>query len=459
MPARIRARAVAQFAPDTNGLIGQNLSITYRPVADLMPALRNARTHSKKQIQQLAASIRQFGFINPVLTDATGGIVAGHGRIEAAKLLGQEHVPTIRLDHLSEAERRAYIIADNRLAELAGWDKDLLAVELGELANLEINFDIEITGFDTLDIEKMTSIGETTCPTEDQTPGLPSVPVSRLGDLWLLGPHRLLCGDARDPEAFVRLMDGGEAQMAFSDPPYNVRIDGHVCGLGKIRHREFAMASGEMNDAEFTAFLTSVFGNMAAVSADGAIHFLCMDWRHMREMLSAGASTYSELKNLCVWNKDNAGMGSFYRSKHELVFVFKHGTAPHINTFGLGEGGRYRTNVWNYPGVNSLHPGRDEDLAMHPTVKPIAMVIDAIKDCSHRNGIILDAFGGSGTTLIAAHKTRRRGHLLELDPAYVDVTIQRWEKLSGETARHAETGATFAETAAERACTEEECHG
>ncbi len=458
MPVRIRARSVAQSAPDTNGLIGQNLSITYRPVADLMPALRNARTHSKKQIHQLAASIRQFGFVNPVLTDATGGIVAGHGRIEAAKLLGLSLIPTICLDHLSEAERRAYIIADNRLAELAGWDKDLLALELGELANLEINFDIEITGFDTLDIEKMTAAGETTCPAEDQTPDLPSVPVSRLGDLWLLGPHRLLCGDARDPEACVRLMDGGEAQVVFSDPPYNVRIDGHVCGLGKIRHREFAMASGEMSDAEFTAFLTTVFGNMAAVSADGAIHFLCMDWRHMREMLAAGTSIYSELKNLCVWNKDNAGMGSFYRSKHELVFVFKNGTAPHINTFGLGEGGRYRTNVWDYPGVNSLHPGRQEDLAMHPTVKPVAMVVDAIKDCSHRNGIVLDAFGGSGTTLIAAHKTRRRGHLLELDPAYVDVTIQRWEKLSGETARHAETGATFAETVAERTCPEEERH-
>jgi len=458
MPVRIRARSVAQSAPDTNGLIGQNLSITYRPVTDLMPALRNARTHSKKQIQQLAASIRQFGFVNPVLTDATGGIVAGHGRTEAAKLLGLSLIPTICLDHLSEAERRAYIIADNRLAELAGWDKDLLALELGELANLEINFDIEITGFDTLDIEKMTAVGETTCPAEDQTPDLPSVPVSCLGDLWLLGPHRLLCGDARDPEAFVRLMDDGEAQMAFSDPPYNVRIDGHVCGLGKVRHREFAMASGEMSDAEFTAFLATVFGSMAAVSADGAIHFLCMDWRHMREMLSAGASTYSELKNLCVWNKDNAGMGSFYRSKHELVFVFKNGTAPHINTFGLGEGGRYRTNVWDYPGVNSLHPGRDEDLAMHPTVKPVAMVMDAIKDCSHRNGIVLDAFGGSGTTLIAAHKTRRRGHLLELDPAYVDVTIQRWEKLSGETAHHAETGATFAETVAERTCPEEERH-
>lgn len=459
MRARHRTRTTPTAFSELDRTTSLDLSITYRPIAALKPARRNARTHSRKQIQQLAASIRQFGFVNPILIDETGCIVAGHGRAEAAKLLDLHQIPTIRLDHLSEAERRAYIIADNRLAELAGWDKDLLALELGELANLEIDFNIEITGFDTLDIEKMIAVGETTSPAEDQTPELPSVPVSRLGDLWRLGPHRLLCGDARDPEAFVRLMDGGEAQMAFSDPPYNVRIDGHVCGLGKIRHREFAMASGEMNDAEFIAFLTSVFGNMAAVSADGAIHFLCMDWRHMREMLSAGASTYSELKNLCVWNKDNAGMGSFYRSKHELVFVFKNGTAPHINTFGLGEGGRYRTNVWDYPGVNSLHPGRDDDLAMHPTVKPVAMVIDAIKDCSHRNGIILDAFGGSGTTLIAAHKTRRCGHLLELDPAYVDVTIQRWEKLSGETACHAETGATFAETAAKRARAEEECHG
>jgi DNA modification methylase len=272
--------------------------------------------------------------------------------------------------------------------------------------------------------------------------------VTRPGDLWLLGEHRILCADARDRAAYTHLLGEAKAQMIFTDPPFNLRIDGHVGGLGRVQHREFAMASGEMSEAEFQDFLRTIFRNMADVSADGAIHFVCMDWRHIGEVQAAAKNIYSELKNLCVWNKDNGGMGSFYRSKHELVFVFKNGTAPHINNFGLGEKGRYRTNVWDYAGVNTLQPRRAAELAMHPTVKPVALVMDAIKDCSKRKGIILDAFGGSGTTLIAAHKTGRRGYLLEIDPLYVDVAVRRWEKLTGKVARHAETGRSFDETAA-----------
>ncbi|MGG5822000.1 DNA-methyltransferase [Falsiroseomonas sp. HW251] len=231
--------------------------------------------------------------------------------------------------------------------------------------------------------------------------------------------------------------------MVFTDPPYNVPIQGHVSGLGRVQHGEFAMASGEMTEADFTRFLTTVLGHMAAVSADGAIHFVCMDWRHMHEVLAAGRAVYCELKNLCVWNKDNGGIGAFYRSKHELIFVFKKGTASHINTFGLGEKGRYRTNVWDYAGANSFKRGRAEELAMHPTVKPVALVMDAIKDCSRRGGVVLDGFGGSGTTLIAAHRTGRRGYLLKIDPLYVDVIIRRWQALTGEVARHAVTGEAF----------------
>jgi DNA modification methylase len=231
--------------------------------------------------------------------------------------------------------------------------------------------------------------------------------------------------------------------MVFIDPPYNVRIDGNVSGLGQIKHKEFAMASGELSEAKFTTLLNTAFRNLIAHSVDGSIHFVCMDWRHCFELLSAARDVYAELKNLCVWNKDNGGMGSFYRSKHELVFVFKNGTGLHINNVELGRYGRNRTNVWDYPGVNSLHQGRLEELAMHPTVKPVALVADAILDCSKRRGIVLDSFGGSGTTLIAAEKVGRRGYVMELDPAYVDVTIKRFQKVCGIDAIHASTGRTF----------------
>lgn len=459
-PIRVRARtpsipelgAARLSHPNLKWVDRANLKLEYRAPETLLPAPRNARTHSKKQITQIAASIQQFGFVNPILLDTTSKIIAGHGRVEAAKLLGISKVPTIRLDHLSENERRAYLIADNRLAELAGWDQEILAIEFGELAAFDTAFDIEVTGFDGADIDRILEAGESTPsstePPEDLEPRAPVV--SRKVDLWQLGHHRILCADARDPTAFEDLLDGKKAQMVFTDPPYNVPIDGHVGGLGRVRHREFAMASGEMSQADFTKFLTTVLSNLAAVSTDGSIHYVCMDWRHLQEILVAGNAAYTELKNLCVWNKDNGGMGTFYRSKHELVLVFKNGTAAHINNFGLGEKGRYRTNVWDYAGANTLHPSRMAELAMHPTVKPVALVADAIKDCSKRGGIVLDAFGGSGTTLIAAEQTGRNGYLLELDPAYVDVTIRRWQAKTGLKAIHSELGATFDELTAER---------
>ncbi|MFP5328547.1 MAG: site-specific DNA-methyltransferase [Alphaproteobacteria bacterium] len=400
-------------------------------VNDLKPHERNARTHSKKQIRQIADSIERFGFTNPVLADARNRIIAGHGRIEAAKLLKMADVPVIRIERFTEAERRAYIIADNRLAELAGWDDELLALELGEILKLEPEFDTKLIGFDTAEVEKLlnaldgTDVVDAEVEIDETGP-----PVSRIGDLWQLGRHRLICGDALDARVYQRLLDGKRAQMVFTDPPYNVPIDGNVCGLGKVKHEEFVMASGEMSEAEFTEFLTGSMRNLADFSEDGSIHFICMDWRHLQEMLAAGRTAYEELKNLIVWNKDNGGMGAFYRSKHELIFAFKKGTAPHINNFGLGQHGRYRTNVWDYAGVNSLKAERDEELAMHPTVKPVAMVADAIRDCSKRKGIILDAFCGSGTTIIAAEQTGRIGCGIELDPRYVDVAIRRWQKLT-----------------------------
>ncbi len=435
-------------------------AVEWRKTDKLTPYSGNARTHSQKQIHQIAASIRKFGFTNPVLIDAEGGIIAGHGRIEAARLLGLEKVPTIRLDHLSEAQKRAYIIADNRLAELAGWDEKLLAIELQYLSELDLDFEVEITGFETAEIDLVIESLEApdeNDPADDVPEMAADAPaVTRSGDLWLLGNNRLLCGDAQKPESYEVLMAGEHARMVFTDPPYNVRIDGHVCGSGRIKHSEFAMAAGEMSEAEFTTFLTTVLAHLVGRSVDGALIYTCIDWRHLLELLVAGRNADIELLNLCVWNKDNGGMGSFYRSKHELVLVFKKGTARHINNVELGMHGRYRTNVWDYAGVNTLRKGRLEDLSMHPTVKPVAMVADAIKDCTRRGDVVLDAFSGSGTTLIAAEKTGRVGRALELDPKYVDVAIRRWERLTSETAVHAETGLALGELAETRGIAVEE---
>lgn len=416
------------------------------PLTALKPHDRNPRTHTKKQIRQIADSIKRFGFTNPVLVDGENRIIAGHGRVEAARSIGMTTVPVLRLEHMTEADRRAYVVADNRLAELAGWDNELLALELGAMLELDSKFDLTLTGFDTAEIEALlNSLDEEAtgeAPVEiDEKATL----VSEVGSLWQLGDHRLICGDATDAEVYRRLLDGEKAQMVFTDPPYNVPVNGHICGLGKVRHDEFVMASGEMSEAEFTTFLTTVTGNLADFSEDGSIHFVCMDWRHEMEMLIAGRASYTEKKNLVVWNKDNGGMGAFYRSKHELIYVFKNGTASHINNFGLGQHGRYRTNVWDYAGINSMRAGRDEELAMHPTVKPVAMVADAIKDCSRRGGIVLDAFSGSGTTIMAAEQTSRRGRAIELDPRYVDVAVRRWQKQTGQKALSLPSGFTFDE--------------
>jgi DNA modification methylase len=429
------------------------LFIEYQAVSALKPRASNPRTHSKKQIAQIANAIRRFGFTNPVLVDDANGIVAGHGRIEAAKTIGLAIVPTVRLSDLSEAEIRAYVIADNKLAENAGWDRNLLGLELQYLTELDIDFDVTITGFELPEIDLL--IGELSPAANDNDPAdeiiepAPGPAVSRLGDIWHIGPHRLICADSTKAESYQALLGSERAQMVFSDPPYNVPISGHVGGLGAIQHREFAMASGEMSQAEFTGFLGLVFRHLTAYSADGSIHFQCIDWRHLQEMLAAGNAAYTEHKNICVWAKSNGGMGSLYRSQHEFVFVFKSGSAPHINNIELGKYGRNRTNVWNYAGVNSFGGDRS-DLNLHPTVKPVAMVADAIRDCSNRKGIVLDPFVGSGTTLIAAEKTGRRGCGIEIDPQYCDVTIRRLRAVCGLQAVLEATGEPFDEIASGR---------
>ena len=424
------------------------LKITYQSPAALQPRATNPRTHSKKQLRQIANSIVEFGFTNPILIDGKDGVIAGHGRLDAAKLLDLEQVPTARLEDMTEGQIRAYIIADNKLAENAGWDREVLAIELQGLIELDLDFDVSITGFEAPEFDILIGeleISEKDDPADDVPEVGNGAAVTRPGDLWLIGKHRLLCADATVPVSYDRLLDGDRAQLVFTDPPFNVRVDGHVGGLGKVKHREFAMASGEMSAAEFTEFLTTAFRQLAAASADGAIQFICMDWRHIGEVISAGNEAYTVLKNLCVWAKTNGGMGSLYRSQHELVFVFKVGTGSHINNVELGKHGRYRTNLWSYPGINSFGKDRDSELALHPTVKPVALVADAILDCSKRGGIILDAFAGSGTTLIAAEKTGRRGYGIELDPHYCDVIVKRLTRVAGVEAIHSETRKTFAD--------------
>jgi DNA modification methylase len=434
------------------------LTISYKDPAGLKARAGNPRTHTAKQIKQIAASIKEFGFISPILIDGDGGIIAGHGRVEAAKLIGMGDVPTVRVDHLTPAQIRAYVIADNKLAENAGWDRALLALELQELS-VDLNFDVTVTGFETAEIDLLISeLNESTGDESDKVPAIDrSAPaVSRLGDLWRIGNHFLLCGDALERNSYPKLLGTQKAQMVFTDPPYNVAIAGNVSGLGKVKHCEFAMASGEMSTDEFTVFLETALTHLADFSTNGSIHFICMDWRHLRELLEAATKPYSELKNLCVWSKTNAGMGSLYRSQHELVFPFKKGTAAHVNNVELGRFGRNRTNVWHYPGANTFGKDRDTELAMHPTVKPVALVADAILDCSKRGGLVLDAFAGSGTSLIAAEKTGRRGYGMEIDPYYVDTIIRRFDELYGLKAVHTDSKLDFQKLRSKRP--QEKCH-
>lgn len=423
------------------------IEIIRRPIATLKLKAANPRLHPPRQIDQLAKSIETFGFNVAALIDSQGNVVSGHARILAAKKLGMTEVPTVRLDHLSPVQIRAFALADNRLAENAHWDDRLLAIELKELL-LEIDFGLDAIGFDVGEIDVLIESlapKDKTDEADTVAPDQSGPAVCQPGDLWLLGSHRVYCGNALEADAYAILMEVECAGMVFTDPPYNVPIDGHVSGNGAIRHREFAMATGEMDSKQFTEFLAHACNLMAQHTADGSIHYVCMDWRHCREMLAAGHRAFAELKNICVWVKDNAGMGSQYRSQHEFVFVFKNGLAPHHNNIELGRFGRHRSNVWRYPSPGSFGRNGEESnlLALHPTPKPVALVADAILDSSARGDIVIDPFLGSGTTVMAAERTGRRCFGIEIDPLYVDIIIRRWQDRSGKAAVHARSGATF----------------
>jgi DNA modification methylase len=426
---------------------------TVVPIDQIRPHPRNARIHAKKQIRQIAASVRAVGFAAPVLIDEDNVLIAGHGRLEAAKSLGMSSIPAIVVSGLSEAKKRALRLADNRIAQSAGWDRELLAAELAELPELlvEDDLDISVTGFEPAEIDALHADFEDASDPADEIDDscLDGPAVTQLGDLWQLGKHRLLCGDARNSNDLRRLLDSERAHMAFLDPPYNVAI-GNVVGRGAVKHSDFAMAFGEMSRDEFATFLIQTLNAAAKASIDGAVHFACMDWRHIEELLTASRSVYGAMLNLIAWVKTNAGQGSFYRSQHELIGVFRVGATPHLNTIELGRHGRSRSNVWHYAGANTFRASRMSDLRAHPTVKPIAMIADAIKDCTRRNAIVLDTFCGSGTTILAAERVGRRGYGLEIDPGYVDVAVRRWQAFSGRDALHVGSGFTFEEVGLQR---------
>jgi len=453
-PPKAAEQSTAGQAPGALPPRGLMEKVVRRAVSDLKPFPGNPRRHPEAQLAGLMKSIAKI-WTNPILIDESATILAGHARLEAAKRLGRTEVPTLTLVGLTAAEKRAVVIADNRLPEQALWDFDLLRDHFKAL--IDIDFDVELTGFATGEIDLLLDGNPAPAaadPADDLTGlELRDPAVSQPGDVWELGRHRLVCGDALQSASYAALLAGERAQMLVTDPPYNVPINGHAMGRGKVRRREFKMAAGEMSEAAFTAFLETFVRQAVATSATGSIHFIFIDWRHLPELLTAARPLYAEWKNLLVWNKSNAGQGSFYRSKHELIAVFKNGTAPHINNFGLGGQGRYRTNVLDYPSVNSLHPARRGELDLHPTVKPVALVADLIRDCSRRNGVILDPFGGSGTTILASERTGRIARVIELDPLYVDLTIRRWEQITGIAARHAQSGLTFAETVDKRGAT------
>lgn len=410
-----------------------DLTIQSIKLADIRAYKNDPKLHNKAQVAKICESIREFGFVNPVLLDENLEIIAGHGRVAAAQDMGMAEVPAIILSHLTDTQKRAYRIADNKLTELGKWSIELLNLELSELSNLDLDFNLEITGFETAEIDPILDGDGANDPKADAVPALTDEDKRcHRGDIWKLGRHTIVCGDSLMAESYAAIMGDERAQMVLTDAPYNVKIKS-IGSMGKIKHDEFAMASGEMTPAEFTGFLTTFMRHAKKYSVNGALHYLFMDWKHVGEISTAGATVYDDVKNICVWNKTNGGMGSLYRSKHELCFVYKSGTAPHINNIELGAHGRYRTNVWDYAGANAFGAGKD-DLKLHPTVKPVAMLRDAILDVTRRGDIVLDCFLGSGSTLIACEQTGRVCRGIGLEEKYCDVIIKRFETLTGTKA-------------------------
>jgi DNA modification methylase len=410
------------------------------PTSDLRPWPDNPRTHSRKQIRKLARSISRFGFQSPIVINEDNVVLVGHARLSAAQELGLETVPCLRVTGLPAAEQRAYVIADNRLALESGWDNVLL------IDNVDLT---DLTGFEPGEIDELfADLTDTDEDPSDDLPALARTTTARLGDLWLLGRHRLLCGDARSGPSLSTVMAGTQAAMVITDPPYNVRVQGHVSGRGKTRHSEFAFASGEMSDRAYRQFLATTLGNMAEVCVGGALIFTFIDWRHVGVLSEVGEGLGLALRNICVWAKA-PGQGSLYRSAHELVFVFQKPGGQISNNIQLGRYGRSQTNVWSFPSPNKF-ASADDPIRGHPTPKPVALVAEAIKDASRRGETVLDAFSGSGTVFLAAEKVGRIACGIEYDPVYVDLSIRRWQAFTGRDAILAGTDLTFDAVATSR---------
>ena len=425
--------------------------IEYVDPKTIKPDGKNARKHSKKQIKALTRSMKKFGFNVSILIDQNGNVIAGHARLEAALVLGMDSVPVIRIEHLTPAEVREFMIADNKIGDMSSFDLDLVCENFEMIHDLDPIVDLTYTGFAAHEIDNIIMSNASTNEVEEDIPAEindEGSPVSQLGDLWTLGQHRVLCASSLEAESYDQVLGDEQAEICVTDPPYNVAIKGNVSGLGEKVHDEFQMASGEMSRKQFVDFLREFMMRVHERCHPGALVYAYMDWRHIHDLIGVGEDVFGELKQLCVWAKDNAGMGAFYRSSHELVCVFKKSGAEHINNFGLGQFGRYRTNVWEYAGMNSTSPTSRQLLKLHPTVKPVAMLADILLDASKPNGIVLDPFGGSGSTLIAAEHTNRRARLIELEPKYVDVIIQRWQAFTGKDAVLASTGETYNQRAA-----------
>lgn len=441
-PVSIR-RNVTAVTPKTEDVL----------LSSLKPAARMLRTHSRAKRSALLRSIERFSLIEPIVINSAGVIVNGHARVEAARQLGWKTITAVRVEHLTEEDLRLFAIAANKLPADASWDFDALRQELEELEAAVAEIDLTLSGFDTGELDRIVNAFNAAALNDlDDIPSPPKgkVAVARLGDVFEFGDHRLICGDALDPAVLATLMGDDLADVIFTDPPYNVRIAGHVSGRGRVHHREFPMASGEMSSEAFETFLRNALSTSAIHLRNGGLCYACIDHAHVGEMIAAGAAVFEERKAICVWDKGVGGMGSLYRNAHELVVVFKKGTVAHINNVALGKHGRDRTTMWRYPGVGGFGKGRDKALSLHPTVKPVALVADAILDATSRGGIVLDPFGGSGTTMIAAHKMGRRSRLVELDPSYVDVIVQRVEAATGIAATHAQSGSSFADLRAAR---------
>src|SRR5258708_821139 len=429
----------------------RHLSVEYVSPSSLKLDPGNPRIHSRTQLKKLRRSIKRYGFIVPILVVGDNRVVAGNGSLQAALMSGEKQVPIVRLEGLTETEARAFALAHNRLAEDSTWDDRLLQEIFRGLEALD--FDLEDTGFSMTEIDLRIadlSLGESAEDADDQFPKEENLPpASTPGDVFTLGRHRIACLDARKEESYAILFEGKKAHIVLTDSPYNL-ASSRIGGKGRIRHPNFVMAAGEMDTTQFVHFLTTVFQLLARNSIDGSLHYLFMDWRHAYELLAAAYRIYTEYKACCVWTKTNAGMGSLYRSQHEFVFVFKNGRAAHRNNVELGKHGRNRTNVWAYAGMNDFSRQTDEGnlLTLHPSVKPVRLLADALLDASARGDLVLDSFIGSGSTLIAAERVRQICFGLELDQRYIDTTIRRWQRYTGEKALHAASGKRFDDLAA-----------